>query len=77
MNWKEINMVIYLNDYPLEKRLAIIKNFLRCFEKSKKPCKSAKSSIFIESIVKNTDTGNPTLTISAVGRLSLREILEI
>lgn len=70
-------MVIHLNDYPLEKRLAIIKNFLRCFEKSQKPIKSEKLSIFIESIFKNTGINDPTLTISAGGRLSLREILEI
>lgn len=69
-------MVLHLNDLPSEKRSKILENFFKVFEEPQAHC-DKNESIVVKSEIKNTNTSDPTLTITTVGRLALYEVLEI
>lgn len=67
---------IHLNDYPVEKQLLILKNFIRSFAEQTKTIPKEKSHVTIKSTIKNTGTSDPVITITTAG-LFLEEVLEI
>ena len=71
------NIVIHLNDYDEETRQRVLKNFLSAFNKTSEIDNDTKPYVTVKSIIKETGTSDPTITITNTGFLSIEEILEI